>query len=449
MNEPAWPDGPVAQCRLVSFDGGAAEAVALRRPDRYGAFRVGEGVPAIARGAGLSYVAASFGDGASPIELGAFDRILGFDPAARIVEVEAGVTLGALYRFLLPRGCYLPVQPGYGAITIGGCIGADVHGKNPAQDGTFIRQVEALTLFHPDHGTVELSPTQQAELFSATCGGFGLTGVVLTARLRVSVLPGAGAEITLHPVADVPAGAALLQALPSAVAGAHTWHDFSSPDRHFGRGVARVFRFLPGEGGARPDLPPARLSPEWRGAWPVGLMNRWTARAMNRVYAARQRADSVARPADIAAVLFPIHGNELYFRLFGRAGFHESQVILPPDRLPDYLDRIRDGVRRLGVPITLASAKLFAGAGDLLRYDGQGVSLAINLPRGRNALAFLDELDRGVIALGGRPSLIKDSRLSRAVVEATYPELDRFRAIRQAWDPKRRFRSDLARRLGL
>jgi decaprenylphospho-beta-D-ribofuranose 2-oxidase len=449
VNGPAWPIGPVAQCRLISFDGSSAADCEVRRPDRYGAFRAGEGGPVIPRGAGLSYVAASFGDGATAIEMGAFDRILGFDPAERLVEVEAGVTLGDLYHFLLPRGCYLPVQPGYGAITIGGCIGADVHGKNPAQDGTFISQIESLTLFHPDHGMVELSATHEPQLFRATCGGFGLTGIVLTARLRVQTLPGMAAEIALHPVADVPAGAALLRGLPAGSGGAHTWHDFSRFDRGFGRGVARVFRFLPGEVAAAPALPPARLSPEWRGAWPIGLMNRWTLRAMNTVYALGQRADGVARPADIAAVLFPIHGNELYFRLFGRAGFHESQVILPPDRLPDYLDRLRDGARRLGIAITLASTKLFAGTGDLLRFDGTGVSLAINLPRSRNSLAFLADLDRCVIELGGRPNAIKDSRLGRAVLDATYPESDRFRTILRQWDSKRRFCSDLSRRLAL
>src|SRR4029077_405225 len=122
----------------------------------------------IARGAGLSFSAASFGPNAVTVDLATFNRILDFDSSAGVVEVEAGLTLGVLFYFLEKRGFYLPVQPGYPAISVGGCIAADVHGKNSARDGTFIRQVQSVRLFHPSHGLVEVSPETENDLFRAT-----------------------------------------------------------------------------------------------------------------------------------------------------------------------------------------------------------------------------------------------------------------------------------------
>ena len=447
----AWPAGPVAQQRVVSFDGANILPTRLRRPDRLAAFRIGGGdEPVIARGSGLSYVDASFGQGVTSIDLSAFDRITGFDAAARLVEVEAGVTLGALFQFLLRHGCYLPVQPGYMAITVGGCIGADVHGKNPAQDGTFLGQVEALRLFHPDHGTIELSETREPELFRATCGGYGLTGLILSARLRVTKLPGRQAEVSLIPAGSVREAAALLGALPPDCAGAHSWHDFARFDRRFGSGHVRILRFAAGADDVAAALPRVSpLTPDRRRHLPVSLWNRWTARAVNAAYASAHRADGAPKRASLIEALFPVHGNEAYYFLFGRAGLYESQVILPESAIEEYVAAIRHFAQDYGIAITLGSAKRFSGGNDLLRYDGTGISLALNIARTRRAPDFLAQLDRIVIAAGGRPNLIKDSRLPRAVFEATYPEADRFRALLRGWDPKRRFRSGLAARLGL
>ncbi len=445
-----WPAGPIAQQRVVSFDGTNTLPTQLRRPDRLAAFRIGSGdEKIIARGAGLSYVDASFGAGVTSIDLGAFDRITGFDAAARLVEVEAGVTLGALFHFLLRHGFYLPVQPGYMAITVGGCIGADVHGKNPAQDGTFITQVESLRLFHPDHGTIELSETLEPELFRASCGGYGLTGIILSARLRVTPLPGRAAEISLIPAESVQEAAALLAAMPPDCAGAHSWHDFARFDQRFGSGHVRLLRFATFDEAvtALPRVSP--LTPQRRRHLPLSLWTRWTARAVNAAYTRAHRTGETPKRTSLVEALFPVHGNEAYFFLFGRAGLYESQVILPETALDDYLAAIRHFAPQFGIAVTLGSAKRFAGGNDLLRYDGTGISLALNIARTRRAPDFLAELDRIVISAGGRPNLIKDSRLPRAVFDATYPEADRFRAVLRRWDPKARFRSGLATRLGL
>jgi decaprenylphospho-beta-D-ribofuranose 2-oxidase len=404
---------------------------------------------AVARGAGLSFCGASFGSECLSVDMTAFDRVLDYDSESGLVRVEAGIRLAPLLEFLLRHGRTLTTVPGYGSITVGGCIAADVHGKNPARDGSFIRLVAGLSLFHPAHGVVEIAQDREAELFRATCGGFGLTGIIVQATLRTQALAATGVEISVSAVQDPASAGDLLVELSAAGDFAHAWLDFARPAHGFGRGHVTLGRLVAG-GAYEPGalLPPGR---GWGrvGALPVCLMNGWTLRAINAVYARRNGRAGVVRREDFAASMFPIHGNELYFRLFGRRGFHEYQALLPRTALPHYVERLRAATARLGACVTLGIAKLFDGQADLLRFDGRGVSLAIELRRDRNSPAFLALLDEALMEAGGRPNLIKDSRLPRRVFEATCPEADRFRAIRAAWDRPLVFRSELSERLGL
>ncbi|CAO3383410.1 FAD-binding oxidoreductase [Azospirillum argentinense] len=451
----SWPVAPEAATPLVSFDGGVQAAASVQRPDRYGFFRcAGAPRPAIARGSGLSYTAASFGNGATSVDLSRFDRVLDFDSNSGVVEVEPGITLLALHRFLSARGFYLPVQPGHGRISVGGCIGADVHGKNHARDGTFLSQVEGLRLFHPRHGIVELTPDREPDLFRATCGGYGLTGIVVGARLRTKRLTGSGALRTVHPVNGPGDAATLLNELAWTHDGVYSWHDCANPGSGFGRGHVVAIRFTEdgAEGAAAgaeasAAAKAAPLSSEWRRLLPVGVLTPWTSRLMAVVYNGLQRRPPDTRRASVEQCLFPLHGSEAYFRLFGRAGFHEHQVIVPADRFTDYIEGVRDAAA--GTPIALASGKLFAGDSDLLRFSGSGICFAVNLPRRPGSAEVMGRLDRLMLELGGRPNIIKDSRLPRAVVEAAYPDCDRFRSILRDWDPGRLFRSELSERLGL
>jgi decaprenylphospho-beta-D-ribofuranose 2-oxidase len=169
---------------------------------------------------------------------------------------------------------------------------------------------------------------------------------------------------------------------------------------------------------------------------------------MNAAYRALSAMKRTTRH-DLFHAMFPFHGKEAYFALFGRAGFHESQVIIPHERFGDYLEALRAAIRRTKTTIAFAALKIFAGQNDLIRFDGTGLSLAIHVARNTASAQFLDALDQATLAVGGRPSIIKDSRLPRRVFESTYPDCDRFRKIVYEWDPSRTFRSELSTRLAL
>ena len=441
---------PLARSDFVSFDGGVRQQGELQQPDRYRFWSADETrSPRISRGAGLSYAAASFLDAGLSVSHASFDRVTGFDEQQSVVEVEAGITLAALHRFLSRKGLYLPVQPGHGRITVGGCIAADVHGKNQARDGTFIEQVRSLTLFHPSHGLLELSREQDPALFRLTCGGYGLTGHILRARLFAKPIPSNVVHLQAMPFAGAAEGLEQLARAAAQADFAYSWHDMASGGKALGSGYVFRARFEPG--GARgvddADAPP--LSAASRSAWRLPLLDALSAGMLNRLYRLQQRPALRGKRMTLREALYPVHGAQAYFRLFGARGFHEYQVILPRHRMMEYLDAIEVRVRRGDLAFTLASAKAFAGTRELLRFTGDGLCLALNLPRSASSLDAMAYLDERVVALGGLPNLIKDSRLPRAVVEACYPGAADFRSALRAYDPKRLFRSELSERLGL
>lgn len=440
---------PSADADFVSFDGGVHAKGRLQRPDRYRYWR-GDlaDAPRISRGSGLSYAAASFHAGGLSVEHRSFDRILDFDSARGVVEVEPGITLIALHRFLAARGLHLPIQPGHGRISVGGCIAADVHGKNQSRDGTFINQVEAITLLHPVHGKLELSPQSEPELFRLTCGGYGLTGHILRARLRAAPAPTNWVEVKATPFADAADGFARLRGATAGADYAYTWHDMAGAGRGFGSGFLFEARFVDGPAVSPVDDAPA-LTAAGRARWPVALLNSLSARGLNMVFRWQQRSALSGKMISLQDALFPTQKAQLYFQLFGAKGFREYQAIIPEAAMPDYIKSVRGYLRKQPIAITLASAKAFAGARDLLRFTGPGICLALNVPAGPEADRFMAFLDARVMALGGVPNIIKDSRLPRAVVDACYPEADRFRDALRAFDPQRLFRSDLSERLGL
>jgi decaprenylphospho-beta-D-ribofuranose 2-oxidase len=438
------PDAP-----LVSFDGGVAARVLLMRPDRYRHLEAPDAAePRIVRGGGYSYAAAGFGAGVLVQDVRAFDRILAFDAEAGTLECEAGVTLEKLHALLSPRGLYLPAQPGYPRITLGGCVAADVHGKNQARDGNFGRCVLGLRLFHPRHGFLDLEPGD--ETFELTLGGLGLTGQVVSLRLKLSRMPTAIVALKRRPIASVSSTLACLEAAGDGAPFLYTWQDFTAPGPRFGRGFLYSGDFVAKAASA--SFRESSYSPidaASRGRPGVPFFGRFTTPLFNRAYAAAQSLSPDERRLPLFDFLFPVARKVAYFRLFGRRGFHESQFLLPHSAFLPFAKELQTFLAKLRTPITLASAKLFAGAPRHLRFDGPGICLALDFPRGPEAEPLLRFLDESLPAHGGRPNVMKDSRLPAKVIRACYPEYDAFKDALRRFDPARIYRSELSSRLGL
>ena len=429
---------------VISFDGTERSEVDLNRPDRYRALdALLSQHPVAIRGSGLSYCLASAASGASTLSTVAFNRILDFDAVARTIRVEAGITVGDLLRFAVAHDLYVPVLPGHPAISVGGCVACNIHGKTQRGVGNFGEHLTSLTLIHPDHGTIVCGPHECAEIFELTVGGFGLTGYIADVTLALAPLPGAavvrdvGSTTSLQETVEV-----MRRTDPAAPV--YSWNDLQRRGRGFGSGVVYQERF---EASPQPpsDVRYRSLSSR-RLPLPFPAFNRTTTAALNRVYR-RWEARRPATTLPVLAAAFPINSKTTYFDLFGRSGFREYQLIVPDEAWDPVPQEIARMIQRAKACVTLGSIKLFSGARNLLWFQADGVCVTVNGPNNAGTIALFEALDALAISLGVPVNLAKDSRIDAATVRQVFPGYEEFAQRLTAFDPKRRFDSALRRRI--
>ena len=434
---------PLQRASFVSFDGAVALPAWHQRPDRYRHLQHDLGTVArIARGGGYSYAAASFGEDVIVQDMRAFNRILAFDGNDR-VRVEAGIAIGDLLEWTQRRELYPSVLPGYPLITVGGCIAADVHGKSSDRDGTFADIVDELTLYHPSMGFRSIGRAANPDLFARTCGGFGLTGVIVDATLRLSRLPANAVRVVGSPVRSF--DEAIERLMNERSDFAYSWHNGAARKSRFGRGLVFVGEWADGEPTARPRFSP--MTAASRAAWPL-LWNRSTVRLANGAFRWHKRRVA----ADVRSLFdsaFPFARRPAYHRFFGKRGLVEVQLLIPYNALRDFAARIESLVDRVDPPLAMVSLKRFSGSQRSLSLSGNGMLIALDLIRSDRTLEFMRELDSMTVDFKAQPNVAKDSRLPSAVARRALPYYDEFRSRLREIDPDRLYQSELSRRLEL
>jgi decaprenylphospho-beta-D-ribofuranose 2-oxidase len=409
----------------------------------------------IARGAGRSYGDAAQNAGGLVLDMTALDSIQFADAERRSVRVGAGTTLATLLPALAARGLTLPVVPGTKHVTVGGAVAADIHGKNHHRDGSFAHHVEALTLCAPGGQAFELSRDADAELFYATIGGMGLTGVVADAVLKVQPLPGASLWADIDRTDDLESAVALLSEDDPRYRYEIAWVDLLSESRG-AIGAPRRGRSVVMRSNYAMDAAPAAATRGERArlavpkGFPGGVLNRATARAFNELRWRLAPRRARERPCAASTHFFPLDAVHHWNRLYGAQGLIQYQFAVPRGQEPTLL-AVVESLRRARQPMYLVVLKRFGpGSGGLMSFPHEGLTLAIDLPAGAPGLrAALDAADQLVAGASGRVYLAKDARLRADALAAMYPELARFNAVRERVDPERVLRSDMARRFGL
>ena len=419
-------------------------------PDRYrDLLRLTDENKLTPQGSGVSYVAASFGEGATVIGMRKFNRILDFDPESETVEAEAGITLGKLFDFLMPRGYYVSVQPGYPQLCLGGQIAANVHGKNQYIEGVFAGIVENLTLFHPSHGLITLSREERPELFELTCGGYGLTGIIVSARIKVSRLPGTTVTMQTIPVSSMEETCQVLTEAAHDYDLLQSWNNLSVLRGGMGKGFVITGKFSETAAAEVEACQYKPLDPHNPGKFRPPVFGRYSMPFINWIYyfMESRKTDGVKIP--LFDFLFPVVKKSFYFDFYGSRGFIEHQVLIPTEAALDYIRELQKLLRGEGIPVPRASLKLFRGRRRLLQYNGTGLSLSMDLYRSPESFDLLAKIDALDCEFGAHANIIKDSRLSAATVRRQYPGYGEFKERLHAFDPKRVFTSALSQRLEL
>ncbi|MCZ4558447.1 FAD-binding oxidoreductase [Rhodococcus maanshanensis] len=410
----------------------------------------------IARGLGRSYGDPAQNAGGLVIDMTALDQIHSIDPDSGIVDLDAGVSLDALMRAVLPHGLWVPVLPGTRQVTVGGAIGADIHGKNHHSHGSFGNHVESLDLLTADGNIRTISPTSDKKaLFWATVGGMGLTGIVVRARVRMKHTE------TAYFIADHDRTANLDETMELLTGGSDEGYDYSMsvPDTistgpklgraGFTRGSLATIDQLPPKLRRDPlrfNAPQLLTVPD---IFPSGLVNRLTTRvaaeAAHRMYPKHGRGTV----QNLTQFYHPLDLLGEWNRAYGPQGFMQYQFSIPfgaEQQLADIVRTIAGSGHR-------SFLNVFKRMGDSnpapLSWPHPGFMLSLDFPIRSGLGRFCDELDEQVLAAGGRLYFAKDSRTTPDRIARMYPRLDEWRKVRDGVDPDRVFASDLARRLRL
>jgi decaprenylphospho-beta-D-ribofuranose 2-oxidase len=415
----------------------------------------------IARGAGLSYGDAAQNGGGDVLDMRGWDRIISIDPGRRLVTAQAGATVAQLLAALARHGLTLPVLPGTRYVTVAGAIASDVHGKSHHRDGSLARHVASLSLCAPARGCVEVSPESDPDLFYATFGGMGLTGVIVQATLQAESLPSPWVAVDLDRTDSLDQTLELM-AEEERHRYSAAWLDLLAPGTRLGRAVvgradpvtaedARTrARATTGNGAAYArTLARGPLVDVPRG-FPAPLLRPASVRMFNELYWRTAPRRARGRMEKLPRYLFPLDSLGEWNRLYGRAGVIQYQLVIPAGQ-ESALVRCFELIRARRLPVYLAVLKFLGTSfGGPLSFPLSGLTLAIDIPASAPGLSSaLDALDAVVAECGGRVYLSKDARLRPEVVATMYPQLGSFHALRARVDPGGALGSDLARRVGL
>ncbi len=403
---------------------------------------------AIPRGLGRSYGDPSQNGGGVVVDTRGLTEI---GPPAQVMNLGAGVSIDELLKVSVPAGWFVPVTPGTRFVTMGGAFGADIHGKNHHSEGTFSRHVTALDMVLADGTEISVKPGDQ--LFDATAGGMGLTGIITGLQLRMKPIETSRMRVTTSRLPDLDSLMAAMLEADSASTYSVAWVDTLASGKHLGRSVLTT-----GEHARLDDLPrkhrsdPFAFSPKQLlgtpDIVPDWALNKWSVRAFNEVWFRKAPARPTESIQSIAAFFHPLDSVDNWNRIYGHRGFLQYQFVVEDD------DVVRHALERIagtGCPSFLAVLKRFGAANTApLSFPMNGWTLALDIPTSVPGLGeLLDSLDEEIVAAGGRLYLAKDSRLDPRLLPAMYPRLGEFQEVRQAVDPTRKWRSDMSERLGL
>jgi FAD/FMN-containing dehydrogenase len=389
---------------------------------------------------GRSYGDSCLNAGGALLDVAGLRRFISFDESQALLRCEAGVTLADVLALVVPRGWFVPVLPGTQWVSVGGAIANDIHGKNHHRAGTFGVHVTCLELLRSSGERVLCSPERNPELFRATIGGLGLTGLILWAEFRLKRVPGAAIAMERVRYSGLDEFLQLSghdQEYEYTVA----WVDCLARGRRLGRGL-----FMRGDHVSAPLPSKEAHGPHLRVPFdlPSGLVNRATMTLFNAAYYRSQLRAKQRKTVPYGPFFFPLDKVREWNRVYGRSGFFQYQCVIPDDA-GRTIATVLDQIARSSETPSLAVLKRFGSikSPGLLSFPRPGITLAVDFAnRGPATLALFEKLDHLVVDVGGAVYPAKDARMSAASFRHFFPAWESFA---QHVDPK--FSSSFWRRV--
>jgi decaprenylphospho-beta-D-ribofuranose 2-oxidase len=379
----------------------------------------------IPRGNGRSY-----GDSALSnhiIDVRPHDYFESFDDDNGLLHVQAGVLLSEILEAFVPRGWFLKVTPGSKLITIGGAIASDVHGKNHHVEGCFSESIKEFSIMLADGEVFTCSKEGTPELFRATCGGMGLTGVILDAKIYLKKINSKYIDQTTIKTQNLKETFEAFeeyQHIPYSVA----WIDCLAKGTEIGKCLLMTGDFR--DDGQLDYKNKCNLAIPFN--FPSFALANWSVRAFNWLYYWKVKDRVSKQKVDIDTFFYPLDSIAHWNRIYGKNGFTQYQFILPKEHSYEGLEEILKSISDSGKGSFLAVLKLYGKANEnYLSFPIKGYSLALDFKIEKGLFDLLDKLDEIVVKFNGRIYLTKDVRVSKEVFEQGYPQVETFRKFRK------------------
>ncbi|MBB3998184.1 FAD-binding oxidoreductase [Aureimonas pseudogalii] len=385
------------------------------------------------RGNGRSYGDSCLNDAGLLVDHRAGAAIRSLDAETGVLVADAGVTLAEITRAAAPLGWFLPVTPGTQFVTLGGAVANDVHGKNHHRRGTLGRAVEALTLRRSDRPQpLRCTRQTQPELFAATIGGMGLTGLMGEITLRLMPVSSTAILQTTTRFDRLDDYFAMAEEADVRHEYAVAWIDSLATGRRFGRG-----HLIAGdhaacgdrEGIARPPFARIPFTP------PVSPLKGLALRAFNEGYFRKAKAGTETHAVPFDGFFYPLDRIGAWNRLYGPRGLHQHQSVVPGEGARDTVGALMHCARAHGQGSFLTVLKRFGDlrSPGLLSFPRPGYTLTLDFPNaGARTLRLLDALDAITVDAGGAVNPYKDARMSAETFAQSFPN---WAALERLRDP--------------
>lgn len=397
----------------------------------------------IARGNGRCYGDASLAS--NTICSLKFDKVISFDSTHGIFECQSGITLDQVLEIIVPLGWFIPVSPGTKFITIGGAVASNIHGKNHHIDGNFSNHILEMDVMLANGSLLNCSAEKYPDLFAATCGGMGLTGIITRVKFRLKKIETAyirQRQIKAKNLEDVIQLFNEYRHYTYSMA----WIDCLKSGQGFGRSILIV-----GENAGLEELSsrqqtnPLKLPEKKHLAFPFNfpsfMLNPYSIKAFNFLYYHKNTQREINNTISYEPFFYPLDAILHWNRGYGRKGFVQYQFVLPLETSKKGLIDILTRINKKGLGSFLAVLKLFGKQESLFSFPMEGYTLALDFPVRKGLFEFLDELDNAVMDYGGRLYLTKDARMKAEVFWNSYPNVTRFSEIIRKYNAGFKFRS--------
>jgi decaprenylphospho-beta-D-ribofuranose 2-oxidase len=381
----------------------------------------------IARGNGRCYGDASLAK--NIISTLKFDKVLSFDTIGGTFECQSGLTLDKILEIIVPKGWFLPVTPGTKFITVGGAVASDVHGKNHHVDGSFSNHILEMDVMLPDGQLLTCSPHEKSDLFWATCGGMGLTGIITRVKFVLKRIESSYIKQKQIKAKNLEEILLLFEEYKDFTYSV-AWIDCLKKGKAFGRSILILGEHaIVAELDNKKKTDPLKLPNKRQITFPFTLpsfvLNKFTVRAFNFLFYGKNFKREINNIVSYEPFFYPLDAVLHWNRGYGKKGFVQYQFVLPLESkrgLIEILKRISDE----GLGSFLAVLKVFGKQDDLISFPKQGYTLALDFPVRKGLFKFLDELDKMVLEYGGRIYLSKDARMEPGTFWKGYPYAQQF-----------------------